>query len=92
MTPEDIGKAYDTITHLWEREEFDRNNGIEAHQHAIRFVENKGKALDVGCGCTGRFIDLLQNECFTVEGVAYFYHGHCSFFYKISITKRWLKT
>jgi SAM-dependent methyltransferase len=69
MKPDDIGKAYDTITHLWQREEFNRNNGIEAHQRAIRFVENKGKALDVGCGCTGRFIDLLQNEGFSVEGV-----------------------
>jgi len=69
MNPDDIGKAYNTITHLWEREEFDRNNGIEAHKRAISFVENKGYALDVGCGCTGRFIDLLQAEGFEVEGV-----------------------
>lgn len=69
MNPIDIGKAYDTITHLWESDEFDRNNGIEQHKRALMFVKNKGKALDVGCGCTGRFIDLLQAEGFLVEGV-----------------------
>lgn len=34
ITPDDIGKAYDTITHLWQREEFNRNNGIEVHKRA----------------------------------------------------------
>lgn len=69
MNPQDTGKAYDTITHLWETEEFNRNNGIEAHKRAIGFVEHKGLALDVGCGCTGRFIDLLQSEGFSPEGI-----------------------
>ena len=69
MNPHDIGKAYDLITHLWESEDFNRNNGIEAHKKAIAFVSNRGKALDVGCGCTGRFIALLLNEGFSPEGV-----------------------
>lgn len=69
MKPTDIAKAYDSITHLWEREDFNRTNGIEAHKRALAFVENKRKALDVGCGCTGRFIDLLLSEGFTPEGV-----------------------
>ncbi|MDF2183120.1 class I SAM-dependent methyltransferase [Neptuniibacter sp. CAU 1671] len=69
MTPKQIGHAYDTITHLWQRDDFNRNNGIEAHQRALAFVTNRGKALDVGCGCTGRFIDLLLGEGFTPEGV-----------------------
>ncbi|HDY85593.1 MAG TPA: class I SAM-dependent methyltransferase [Methylophaga aminisulfidivorans] len=69
MNPDDIGNAYDTITHLWQREGFNRNNGIEAHKRAINFTDNRGNALDVGCGCTGRFIDLLQTEGFSVEGV-----------------------
>ena len=69
MIPKEIGKAYDRITHLWEREDFNRKNGIDQHIRALAFVENKGKALDVGCGCTGRFIDLLLNEGFTPEGV-----------------------
>ena len=69
MKPTDIAKAYNQITHLWEREEFNRENGIEQHRRAIAFVKNRGAALDVGCGCTGRFMDLLQAEGFEPEGV-----------------------
>lgn len=69
MKPSEIGKAYDQITHLWEDDKFDRNNGIEQHKRAIAFVKNKGKALDVGCGPTGRFMDLLLQEGFKPEGV-----------------------
>jgi len=69
MKPEDIGKAYNSITHLWTREKFNRNNGIEQHQRAIAFVNNKGSALDVGCGCTGRIIDLLIEKGFVTEGL-----------------------
>jgi predicted TPR repeat methyltransferase len=69
MTPEEIGKAYNQITHLWENESFDRNNGIEQHKRAVAFVRNKAMALDVGCGCTGRFIELLRNEGFSPEGI-----------------------
>ncbi len=69
MNPSDIGKAYSQITHLWESESFCRDNGIDQHKRAIAFVKNRGKALDVGCGCTGRFIDLLLKEGFSPEGV-----------------------
>ena len=69
MKPSEIGKAYDEITHLWESEKFNRNNGIEPHNRAISFVKARGAALDVGCGCTGRFIDLLLDSEFTPEGI-----------------------
>lgn len=69
MNPIDTGKAYNQITHLWERDEFNRNNGIEEHDRAIAFVENRGHALDVGCGCTGRIIDLLLENGFKPDGV-----------------------
>jgi len=69
MDPQDTGKAYDQITHLWTSSEFKSENGIEQHKRAIAFVKNRGKALDVGCGCTGRFIDLLLKEGFSPEGV-----------------------
>ncbi|WP_206486106.1 class I SAM-dependent methyltransferase [Thalassotalea sp. G2M2-11] len=69
MDPNDIGTAYDQITHLWERSTFDRQNGMEQHRRALAFAKNKGSALDVGCGCTGRFIDLLKSEGFIPEGV-----------------------
>ncbi len=69
MKPSDIGKAYNQITDLWEGEDFNKNNGIEEHKRAIAFIHNKGKALDVGCGCTGRIIDLMIEAGFSPEGV-----------------------
>ena len=69
MKPQDIGKAYDQITARWTDDRFDRRNGISAHEQAVTFVKGRGRALDVGCGCTGRFIDLLLDRGFTPEGV-----------------------
>ncbi len=69
MDPTDIGKAYDKITDLWMRNDFNRNNGIDQHKRALTFVKHKGNAVDVGCGCSGRFIDLLLSEGFTAEGI-----------------------
>ena len=69
MTPEEIGLAYDKITHLWESPNFNRDNGIPQHQRALQFVKEPGRALDVGCGCTGRFIDLLLEAEYLPEGV-----------------------
>ncbi|WP_108124539.1 class I SAM-dependent methyltransferase [Saccharospirillum mangrovi] len=72
MKPEQIGQAYDRITHLWQSEDFNRNNGIAQHQRALTFFEfgdDKATALDVGCGCNGRLIDWLLAEGFQPEGV-----------------------
>ncbi|OFC71451.1 class I SAM-dependent methyltransferase [Alteromonas confluentis] len=69
MTPEQTGLAYDQITHLWTRDDFNRKNGVAQHRKAIAFAKNKHNALDVGCGCTGRFIDLLLEEGFAVSGI-----------------------
>lgn len=69
MKPIDIGKAYDEITHLWESDGFNMKNGIAQHEKAIAFTKQRGKALDIGCGCTGRFIRLLEKEGFTPIGI-----------------------
>lgn len=69
MNPTDIGNAYNQITYLWQSEQFNLANGMEAHKRALSFVKNRGRALDIGCGCTGRFMDLLQQEGFAPEGV-----------------------
>lgn len=69
MKPDDIGKAYDRITHLWDSDQFNRHNGIAQHQRAIGWTVQRGKALDVGCGCTGRLTELLLSEGFTPDGV-----------------------
>ncbi|WP_367154936.1 trans-aconitate 2-methyltransferase [Methylomonas sp. HYX-M1] len=69
MTPLEIGRAYNSITHLWESPAFDRSNGIAQHQKAIAFAHKRGHALDIGCGCSGRLIDLLSNNGFAAEGL-----------------------
>jgi len=69
MHPKDVAKAYNQITHLWESPDFNLQSGIEQHKRAIAFTKNRGRALDVGCGCTGRFIDLLLDENFAPEGI-----------------------
>lgn len=69
MSPQETGSAYDRITHRWLSNDFNAANGIAQHERAIAFVKNKGRALDVGCGCTGRFINLLLEHGFDPEGV-----------------------
>ena len=69
MKPSDIGKSYDQITDRWEAANFDKSNGIEQHRKAISFLDKRGNALDVGCGSTGRFIDLFLGFGFVPEGI-----------------------
>jgi SAM-dependent methyltransferase len=69
MTSEEIARGYDQIAGLWNSEEFPRSNGIKQHERAIAFVKEKRHALDIGCGSSGRFIDLLTSHGFEVEGV-----------------------
>lgn len=69
MKPVDTGKAYDQIAHRWDGDPFNRDNGIPQHERALAFAKNTGTALDVGCGASGRFIDLLLGKGYAVEGV-----------------------
>jgi predicted TPR repeat methyltransferase len=69
VSPEEIAKSYDQIAGLWNSDEFPRDNGIKQHERAIAFVKQKRHALDIGCGSSGRFIDLLTSHGFAVEGV-----------------------
>ncbi|GMQ49577.1 hypothetical protein VB10N_45760 [Vibrio sp. 10N] len=69
IKPRQIGQAYDTITHMWQSDDFNRENGIAAHKRALEFANGKGRALDIGCGCTGRFIELLKSNGFELEGL-----------------------
>jgi SAM-dependent methyltransferase len=108
MTPEETGKAYDTITHLWTRPEFNQKNGLTAYQKALSFLadtpsqepdtvpsealdkrealgkgeapneekasnkdklEKRGYALDIGCGCTNRFVPIIERAGLTYEGI-----------------------
>ena len=96
MTPEETGKAYDTITHLWTRPEFNQKNGLAAYQKALSFLpdtpsqepdtvpsealnkgeasnkdklKKRGYALDIGCGCTNRFVPVIESAGLAYEGI-----------------------
>lgn len=69
MTPKEIAASYDDIAEYWVGEEFPVCNGIEQHKKAIAFSSNKGTALDIGCGSSGRIVDLLLESGYSVEGI-----------------------
>jgi len=69
MNPRDIARSYDRIAHAWNAETFRRDYGIAAHERAIAFAREKRHALDVGCGASGRLVDLLTGRGFAVEGL-----------------------
>ena len=69
MHPKLTGEAYDEITHLWESDSFNRENGVGAHRISLSFIEGSGKALDVGCGCNSRLMELLISSGFEYEGL-----------------------
>ena len=74
MHPKDIGLSYDAIAHLWHEAPI-QSNGLPQLERALRFASQcrsgrSGRfALDIGCGCSGRFIDALARHGFLMEGV-----------------------
>jgi SAM-dependent methyltransferase len=69
MTPQQIAENYDKLASHWNSDEFNRTNGIAQHKRAIRFAPNKRNAIDIGCGSSGRIIDLMISEGFDAEGL-----------------------
>ena len=69
MKPEETGAHYDRVAQWWQQQHIDSTYGIAALERAIRFVENRSTALDIGCGSSGRFIDVLMKNGFTPAGV-----------------------
>lgn len=69
MTPDEIAKSYDQLAEQWNSDKFPRGNGVEQHERAIEFLEQHRSALDIGCGSSGRIIDLLLGHDFDVEGL-----------------------
>lgn len=69
MKPEETGSHYDRIALWWQKHHVHSTYGIAALERAIKFVENKSTALDVGCGSSGRFIEVLLKNGFTPTGV-----------------------
>lgn len=69
MNPQDVARSYDQLAAYWAGPSFDRSNGIAQHLRALQFISDKGRALDVGCGASGRIIDLLISREIEVEGL-----------------------
>jgi 2-polyprenyl-3-methyl-5-hydroxy-6-metoxy-1,4-benzoquinol methylase len=69
MNPKDVGKSYDLIAHRWRSDRFPRDNGMAQHEKAVAFTSLRGAALDVGCGGSGRIIEMLRRHGFSAEGL-----------------------
>jgi len=68
MKPIEIAASYDSIAGRWLEPKL-QTNGLAQLERALQFVPEGRLALDVGCGCSGRFSDLLQSRGFSVEGI-----------------------
>ena len=69
MKPQETAQSYDKIASHWNSGDFNRDNGLEQHRRALQFLRKKETGLDVGCGSSGRFIEMLISEGFEIEGV-----------------------
>lgn len=69
MSPTEIARSYDQLALHWSEEGFDQNNGVAQHRRAFQFVLNRGAAIDLGCGSSGRLLALMIEAGFEVEGL-----------------------
>ena len=69
MLPAQVAESYDRIAARWASPSFDRSQGMAQHKRALGFTSHRGAALDVGCGSSGRFLDLFGSEGFAAEGL-----------------------
>lgn len=69
MNPQETARSYDALADHWSGDKFHRMNGISQHHRAVRFSSRSGAAIDIGCGSSGRIIDLLQSSGFEAEGL-----------------------
>lgn len=69
MSPDEVARSYDQIAHRWDGDGFPRDNGMPQHERAVAFTPLRGRALDIGCGSSGRLIDLLLGHGFRPEGL-----------------------
>lgn len=69
MNPKKTGENYDALASWWLEQMKDSTYGVAALERALKFVEHGRHALDVGCGCEGRFIRILQGRGFYCAGL-----------------------
>ncbi len=69
MKPHQTAANYDKLASHWAGREFNSTSGIAAHERTLQFLTNFGVAIDIGCGSSGRFIELLLGRGFETEGL-----------------------
>ena len=69
MEPSTLGKKYDKIAQWWHDQHKESSYGVSQFERAIEYAKTCGKALDIGCGAGGRFLNILQNHGFSVTGL-----------------------
>lgn len=69
MEPSELGIKYDKIAQWWHDQHVQSSYGVSQFERAVAFTSSGGKALDVGCGAGGRFVDILQDRGFSVTGL-----------------------
>lgn len=69
MHPDDIAARYDCIAKWWQTQHQNSLYGIAQLERAIKFTPRKQLALDIGCGSSGRFVKVLSEQGFQVEGL-----------------------
>ena len=69
MHPDDTAVRYDRIAQWWQTQHQNSQYGITQLERAIKFTAPRNAALDVGCGSSGRFINILSRHGFEAEGL-----------------------
>lgn len=69
MDPTETGHNYDALAAWWLAQMQDSTYGVAALERALTFVEEGREALDVGCGCEGRFFRALMERHFHCTGL-----------------------
>lgn len=69
MHPRDTAERYDQIAQWWQVQHQNSLYGLAALEQAIRFTAKKRFAIDIGCGSSGRFIQVLHQHGFQAEGL-----------------------
>lgn len=69
MEPNNTASAYNQIAQWWQVQHKDSQYGIAQLERAIAFTSNRQTAIDIGCGSSGRFINILSQHGFLAEGL-----------------------
>lgn len=69
MEPTHTAHNYDAIASWWLEQMKDSTYGVAALERVLTFVGQGRHALDVGCGCEGRFLRILLERGFHCNGL-----------------------